>query len=271
MKEQHDFEALEQIEFEATTDLFRAAPETVRSAHAIEVQQIGPATCMTSRDIDPAAIFRRAVGLGVRQPATADDLDAVARHMSARARKYALPVAPQTRPPELASWLEKRGFTRGYAWMKFRRPCHGAPAVTCDLDIRVVGPDLSGEFGRIVTEGFEMPASTAPWIAALVERKCWVCVMAFAGDAPVAAGALYVNGDYAWLGLGATLPSHRRHGAQNALLVRRLNEAVARGARVAVTETGERLPDKPDNSYRNILRVGFQETYVRQNYLWTAK
>lgn len=34
---------------------------------------------------------------------------------------------------------------------------------------------------------------------------------------------------------------------------------------VAVTETGERLPDKPSNSYRNILRAGFEETYLRQN------
>ena len=37
--------------------------------------------------------------------------------------------------------------------------------------------------------------------------------------------------------------------------------------RVWRTETGERLPDKPSNSYRNILRAGFTEAYVRQNYL----
>jgi hypothetical protein len=27
------------------------------------------------------------------------------------------------------------------------------------------------------------------------------------------------------------------------------------------------MSDKPSNSYRNILRAGFEERYVRQNYL----
>jgi hypothetical protein len=43
--------------------------------------------------------------------------------------------------------------------------------------------------------------------------------------------------------------------------------AAARGARTAVTETGERMPDKPSASYRNILRAGFQERYLRQNWM----
>jgi hypothetical protein len=37
-----------------------------------------------------------------------------------------------------------------------------------------------------------------------------------------------------------------------------------------VTETGERVPDKPSDSYRNILRAGFHERYLRQNYLSPA-
>jgi hypothetical protein len=34
-----------------------------------------------------------------------------------------------------------------------------------------------------------------------------------------------------------------------------------------VTETGEALRDKPSSSYRNIIRAGFSEVYVRPNYL----
>jgi hypothetical protein len=267
MNQVHDFEALEETEFAAYADLCRAAPADVRAAHAIGVRAVGPATCVTSRDIEPAAIFRRAVGLGVRQAATEAQLDAVISDMSARVSTFALPVSEHNRPAALASWLEQRGFTRGYAWMKFRRPCEGVSAVACNLGIRVVGSDMGDAFGRVVSEGFGMPAAIAPWIGELAGRERWVCVMAFADDAPVAAGAAHVSGEYAWLGFGATLPSHRRHGAQNALLARRLIEAAARGARVAVTETGERLPDKPSNSYRNILRAGFEEMYVRQNYL----
>jgi hypothetical protein len=266
-----EFAALEDIEFEASVDLFRAAPDDARAAHAIQVRDIGTATCLTSRAIEPAAMFRRAVRLGVGRAASEAGLDDVLAYMNGLGARYAVPVAPQSRPSDLASWLEARGFARGYAWMKFRRPCDGAPRAESDLEVRSVGRERAAEFGRVVAEGFGLPASVAHWVGAVAGRANWVCVMAYAGGAPVAAGAAYVSGGYAWLGLGATLASHRRRGAQNALLALRLREAAVRGARVAVTETGERLPDKPGNSYRNILRAGFEETYLRQNYMSPSK
>lgn len=263
----YDFAALEDAEFQACIDLYRAAPEAVRKAHAIEVRVLEAATCLTCRGVEPAAIFRRAVGLGVARAASETELDDVLAQMSASGLRYAVPIAPRSQPPALATWLEGRGFARGYAWMKFCRPCDGSLGATTDLEIRVVGGELAGEFGRVVVEGFGFPPSIAPWVGALAGRPNWVCMMAFAGTTAVAAGAVYLNGKYAWVGFGTTLASHRRHGAQSALLARRVREAAARGARLAVTETGERLPDKPSNSYPNILRAGFREMYLRQNYL----
>jgi hypothetical protein len=263
----HDFAALENIEFEAATDLYRAAPEDVRVAHALEVREVGAATCLSSRGIEPPSLFRRAVRVGVGRATSEEELEAILTHMNGRGQRYAVPVAPQSRPSALPSWLERRGFVRGYATMKFSRPCDGAPRIASDLEVRVIGRELAGEFGRIVAKEFGLPPAVASWVAAVVGRPNWVCVMALARGTPIATGAVYVNGEYAWLGLGTTLASHRRQGAQNALLARRLAEAAARGARMAVTETGERVPDKPSNSYRNILRAGFEERYLRQNYL----
>lgn len=265
-----DFEALENAEFDAMADFFRAAPEDVRAAHAVEASEVAGATCTTSRGVEPAAIFRRAVRVGVGRAASEGDLDRTLAHMSGLGLRYVLPVAPQSRPAALASWLENRGFTKGYAWMKFSRACAGAKRSPCDLEIRFAGRELAAAFGRVIVAGFGLPHAIAPWIGALAGRAGWVCVMAFDAGAPVAAGAAYVKDGYAWLGLGATLASHRGRGAQSAIIERRLDEAAARGARVAVTETGERLPDKPSNSYRNILRAGFEERYLRQNYLSPA-
>lgn len=262
-----DFVSLENIEYEACIDLYRAAPEDVRAVHRIEARDIGPATCLNCLDVEPAMVFRRAVGVGVASPVSEDELDEVIACMQSFGGSYAVPVAPQSRPAELAAWLERRGLTRGYAWMKFFRPCDAAPESTCDLDVRVIGSELGSEFGRIVASGFGLPESVVPWVAALAGRPNWTCVMAFSGRTPVATGAVYVSGDHAWLGFGATLESHRRQGAQAALLARRISEAGALGARVAVTETGERLPGKPSGSYRNILRAGFEEAYLRHNYL----
>ena len=70
------------------------------------------------------------------------------------------------------------------------------------------------------------------------------------------------------IGLGATVPSHRGKGAQGALLARRIADANESGARATVTETGRPEPGEEAKhpSYRNILRAGFEEAYVRINY-----
>ena len=261
------FSEVENVEFDAIADFFRAAPDAARMAHAIEAHDIDAVSCLTCRGLEPAAVFRRAVRVGVGPAIGEPVLDEVLAYMDGRGQRYVISVAPQSQPATLASSLEKRGFTRGHAWMKFCGPCAGAPQAETDLEVRVVRAERGGEFGRIVAAGFGLPPSAVAWIGALAGRPSWVCVMAFDAGSPVAAGAAYVGGDYAWLGLGATLDSHRRRGAQNALISLRLAEAAARGARVAVTETGERLPDKPSASYRNILRAGFEEAYLRQNYL----
>src|SRR5262249_26210930 len=121
-------------------------------------------------------------------------------------------------------------------------------------------------FGRIVVEAFGLPESTVPWMAALPEHSRWLCLLAFRDGTAIAAGALYLHGDHAWLGIGATLPAYRGLGAQTPLLAHRLAEASARGAKVAATQTGERVPGEPGHSYRNILRAGFEEVSLRQNY-----
>jgi hypothetical protein len=266
----YDFIRLEEVEIAAAIDLYRAASPDARARHVIEVKELGHATCLTSRDIEPATMFRRALGLGVGRSATEAELDQTLACMDRLGERYVLAVAPQSQPPSLAAWLEGRGFTRGYAWQKFFRPCEGSSRTATELEVRVVGREHGVDFGRVVAEGFGLPSGVASWVAAVPGRPHWACVMAFAGDLPVAAGAVYVDGDHAWLGFGATLAAHRRRGAQQAILARRLAEAAARGARVAVTETGEQVPGKPSNSYRNIRRAGFEEAYLRQNYLSPA-
>ena len=54
---------------------------------------------------------------------------------------------------------------------------------------------------------------------------------------------------------------------KGAILAARIEAAAAAGCEVVVNETGEALRDKPSSSYRNIIRAGFSEVYVRANYL----
>jgi len=105
-------------------------------------------------------------------------------------------------------------------------------------------------------------------MTALVGAPGWSVFVAFDGDEPAGCGALYVDGSVGWLGIGATRPQFRRRGAQNAILAARIGRAAELGASTVTTETGVLDGERPNQSYRNILRAGFREAYARDN--WTS-
>ena len=115
--------------------------------------------------------------------------------------------------------------------------------------------------------GFGVPDFFLGWLRRLAGRDGWQCFAAFDGDAPAAAGALFVTGMVGWIGIGATAPEHRGKGGQGALLAARIQAAAEAGCEVVVTETGEPVDRRPNGSYRNIIRAGFEPQYVRPNYL----
>lgn len=173
------------------------------------------------------------------------------------------------RAPELAVWLSARGFEPGWGWMLFERGPDDPPAAETALELSEVGPERAEVFGRIVAAGYGLPEATVPIMAALAAHRDWTCWLALDGDEPAAA-ALWARGGAAYLGFAATLPEHRGKGAQGALIAARIRRAGELGCETIVTETGERRDDRPSNSYRNILRFGFEERYVVPNWLRPA-
>ena len=90
-----------------------------------------------------------------------------------------------------------------------------------------------------------MPPAFAPLFAGVVGKPGWHAYLAYDGDVPVATAGMYVTHDVAWLVMGSTLPTHRRRGAQGALLARRVEDGRALGCRRFVTETGADDADAP--------------------------
>jgi GNAT superfamily N-acetyltransferase len=150
---------------------------------------------------------------------------------------------------------------------KFRRGAADPPHAPTELRVERVGADGADAFAETFVRGYGTPGFFREWLARIPARERWYCFVAFDGEAPAAAGALYAAGEVGWLGIAATLPEHRRKGGQGAILAARIEAAAAAGCEVVVTETGEALRDKPSSSYRNIIRAGFSEVYVRPNYL----
>lgn len=159
--------------------------------------------------------------------------------------------------------LAARGFTRDGAWQKFER---GVEPVAARTDLEAVDARAPEDFAAVIAANWRLPPPVTEWMAALVGRPAWHCFVAYDGAQPVASGVLFQAEDAGWLGVASTLPSHRGRGAQSAILAARIERAAELGIRLLVTETGAPQHGEPSPSYRNILRAGFQPTYVRPNY-----
>jgi GNAT superfamily N-acetyltransferase len=237
---------LESAEFAAYTDAFRAAPEICK------VGEFGEATCTLLPGIG-SRNFNRVMGLR-----STEQLHDIAAFFGDEPWWI-------SDSHGLGPELEQRGFTTDYGWMKFSRGV-GPRQAHSDLDVRLVGVDGSADFGRVVAEGFQLPEWTQPLASRVVGRPGWSCYVAYDGERPAGAGALFVHEGVGWLGYAATLPDYRGRGAQSAILAVRIEDARKQGCSTVVTETGAMEEGRPSNSYRNIVRAGFREAGVRANY-----
>lgn len=251
--------AVERGELEAFRALYAAAPSGVGARTA----EVGGALCLRLDEASEVTMFNRVLGLGLDRPASEGQLDAALAFLDG-VRAY-VAVAPDAEPPELARWLEERRHVPDYGWTKFSRATADPPKAQTEL--RVERVEDGEPFAEAAVRGFGSPLVSHEWLAALPSCEGWQCFVAFDRGEPAGAGALFVTGEIGWVGIGATKPEHRGRGAQSALLAARIAAAAAAGCSVVVTETGEPVDGRPNGSYRNILRAGFEPQYVRANYV----
>ena len=192
---------------------------------------------------------------------------AVARFRQAGQTKFIVQVPPGPRAGAIASRARAEGLSEHpLAWAKFSRETKNPPPADPSIEVREVGREDADLFAATVVAGFGMPPPMSAWLRELVGRPGWRCFVSFLDDAPAGAGALFLQGEYAWLGAGATKPEARKRGAHSALLAGRIEAAHRAGARTVVTETGVPQAGQPAPSYKNILAAGFEVAYVRPNW-----
>jgi GNAT superfamily N-acetyltransferase len=231
------------------------------------VADIGGALCTSVPAAPGSALLNRAIGLGLLQPASEEMLDEIERFFADAGVQYGITVTPDAEPRELTTWLEARGFSRGYAWTKFQRGLAPAGPQSTDLAVERVDADRGHVFADVFQRAYGTPELLRPRLEEIVAAPGWHCFVAYADGAPAATGAVFVTDEVGWLGMAGTLPEFRRRGAQTALLAARFDAARHACCTVVVTETGESVEGRPSNSHRNIVRAGFEPVYVRQNYL----
>lgn len=212
--------------------------------------------------------LNRVYSLGIDSPLTAQALDElIAEYRDALVSRFMISWAPVAQPAEARHWLEKRGFRRITPIARLTRRTDPTACAATDLSIAEATPEDSALFGEVAARSNGLPPEFASGLNSTMGCAGWRHYFALDGDRPVAAAALYVEDDVAWAGFGGTLPEDRRRGAQGALLARRIRDAHEDGATWITCWTTAESPERPNQSLRNMKRLGFELTYEIENYV----
>jgi GNAT superfamily N-acetyltransferase len=258
----------EELERAALEDLHQAASSDLRSSLGISGQTLGSAFVSVASTLPASAIvINRAVGIGLRKPATEETIQQIIdAYQSMGVDRYFLQIHPAAEPSTISTWLHDRGLERARGWQKFSRGREAVPTARTDLTIREIGTDNGADFAAILSDAFDLGDRARPWLSQFPARDRWHVFMTYDGAVPAGTGSVFIDGEYAWIDFGATAPQFRQRGSQSSLLRHRVQFALDCGCRQMFTCTGEAVPGDAQHSYSNILKAGFKEDYVRANY-----
>lgn len=214
--------------------------------------------------------LNQVIGLGLKQRADAGVIrDITAVYRQEEVDRFGVGLSPVADPADdIPGWLAENAILPVNQASKMYRRSRAPAVVATDLRIEVIGERHAAAFAALALNVFEMPEFSLPVFEASIGRAGWRHYLAFDGDLPVATGMVFLRNGIAWLGAGATLPTHRRRGAQGAIMARRINDSLAAGCKWIIVETTAETPGNPNSSYHNMLRTGFELAYHRQDYIW---
>ncbi|MGE5527078.1 MAG: hypothetical protein ACM3Q9_00240 [Methanosarcina sp.] len=262
----YDPAALDRVEQRFWRDIWDSVPPDQASEHGLELRRFGGIQAQVVTDLARAGFLN--LILGAAEADGTRDLAAAVEWSLARGVRPYVPVTPELPGSAAAEeWLRGNGFERGYAWMKFVRDAHPPRFKVPDLEVVELSDPEQAPFGMVAAAGFSMYPWAAAFFANLPGREGWRCYVAIVDGEAQACAAMVIEGGIAEFGIAATLEGARGRGCQLALLHRRIVDAAAAGCHTLFVETGERVPDRPSISYRNILRAGFEEAYLRPNWM----
>jgi hypothetical protein len=219
-------------------------------------------------------VFNRVLGAGISSLITEKDLDAFINFYTlAGSKRFFLQLYPFSLSEDVEDLLLRKGFLHHNNWAKLTRPFSTPvkPVINTDLQVRALQKSEALTYGKLIVKAFEWPDVLTDFFASSIGLQGYQHFFALSENKPVGAAALHIENDVASMAISGTLPESRGSGAQQLLLWHRLKEAERLGCTLAVSETGEDLPDKPNKSFRNMLKVGFEKAYVRKNYLFELR
>jgi hypothetical protein len=261
--------AIEHIEAAAWTDLQLSLPAAFRRQWDVDVIAIGSAAALRASRADVLTI-NRVIGLGHGQPVTAATLDQLINwYATAGTHRFVIQWSPEAQPTTTVDLLVARDFKAVSYWSSLWRPLSLAlpEAAESDVIVKEIGLAEATVFEEVVAQPLGVPAALGPGVRSTIGKPGWRFYLAYADGAPIAGAASYSEGGGAWLGIAGTREEFRNRGAQTALLTRRIRDAALDGCRWVSAHTQRPTSDRPNPSYRNMIRLGFTSLYDRPNYV----
>lgn len=265
-------EALDATERRFWRECWESVPADVAAKRGIELREFGPIQASVVAALPEVRMLNLVLGAGEADAAKEGHLSAALDWVESRGVDCYVPLKPGA-PGGSATkgLLEQRGYELGYAWMKFvREPSPSDLPEAAGVEVVELSKGEGEDFGQIAAAGFDLPPWAGIFFSDLPGREGWRCYEARIDGGPRGCAALLINDGVAEFGIAATLESARGRGCQTALLRRRIDDAIAAGCHTLFVETGERTTDRPSASYRNILKAGFKEAYLRPNWRHSA-
>jgi len=259
----------EWIETEALIALHEATPLDLKAELSLTLESINGVTCSACLEA-PSILLNRALGYGLKKVADETTLEKITSfYRNSGIHEYFLQITPDSINSEVLAWLTKNGLKKNRGWMKFVRHNKAIQCPESIFEFRKITPIEATEFARVVIPAFDMPEQAQPLIANLHRHPRWHLYGAFSSGSLVGTGALFIKNQIAYYDWAATAPKFREQGCQSGLLRYLISEAINSNCHMMVSTTGEAWPDDPQHSYHNILKTGFKETYVRENWSLT--
>ena len=206
-------------------------------------------------------------GLGVFQPVTETDMEALEEFFRSRGADVFHEVCPLADPSVFEHFNE-----RGYRPVEFSnvtyRPISPdlrlAASINVRINVRLTGREEVQLWADTAFEGWSEFAEVAEFLKELGQVSAQSDSLSFIAELdgkPVATGSLIIADDVALLAGASTVPTARRQGAQLALLEGRLRYAANHGCTIAMM-----VAQPGSGSQRNAERHGFRIAYTRTKW-----
>jgi len=240
---------------------YRRLPARALRASGRQLLEVGSAL-LTMALSQPIPKANRVYNLGVGAPATRVEVDAIVAEYQTRRLPYRIELSPLAQPDVLDAWIRAAG-ARAVANVHVLSRARAPIADTrTSLRIDSVTTEHADDFLDAYMDGFDAPATAAMTLRTYFEVPGARFYAAYDGSIPAAGAWMFVHDGVAYFTGAATREAYRGRGAQSALLARRVRDAQGMGCELCLIDTDEELPDRPNPSFHNVVRAGFEPAFV---------